>query len=82
MKNVKLLIGCLVSSIFIILHAQTFICAQTPTDVIAPQEVHVVTNAVNHELTAGMLDSTVVVFNDIHLEAAVRDVLGKPTGDI
>lgn len=65
----------------------TVILAQTPIDAYQiscnnSDNMPIIENEVNPALSRGMLDSVVVHFNDPNLEQVIRDVLGKPTGDI
>ncbi len=69
MKALRLLIACLIP-LFLI----TMVSAQTANGFSDPYNKHAVKNSVN--------DGIVVVFNDSHLEQAVRETLAKPSGDI
>ena len=68
----------------------TLIYAQTPTDSYHAglegfnnsYDMRIIKNMVHPNLSKGMLDSVIVHFNDPNLEQVIRDVLGKPAGDI
>ena len=77
MKNLILLIGCLIPLIYV-----TTIFTKTSTDYFITNNKVIVKNSVNPELSSGKLDSVIVVFNDSNLEQAVREALGIPAGNI
>ena len=85
MKNLKVIIVFLIP-----LTCITLIFARSPTEFYNTKseefgnsyEKFIVKNSVNFDLVSGKQDSVIVVFNDTHLEQAVREALAKPTGDI
>jgi Leucine-rich repeat (LRR) protein len=77
MKTLILSIACLIPIFF-----TARISAHTPHEFSDSYNEYSVKNSVNAEFAAGLDDPVLVVFNDPHLEEAVRVALEKSVGDI